>query len=144
MQNRSELACGQTTANVYLSLHTTVGIKPVKEFETINYQYMKHLNRITNLRNTLKPLLVLCGVMCRNFSKMFYWCGIYLFSAKKYEYGGFNHFIAGKIFKWKYCYMDISITYKIKFIRIHNSDDYYYDGYHNCLWIGCVRISYGT
>ena len=26
---------------------------------------MKHLNRITNLRNPLKPLLVLCGVTCR-------------------------------------------------------------------------------
>ena len=28
---------------------------------------MKLLNRITNLRNPLKPLLVLCGVMWRYF-----------------------------------------------------------------------------
>ncbi len=40
----------------------TVCIRPVKDFETLNYQDMKILNRITNLRNPLKPLLVLCGV----------------------------------------------------------------------------------
>ena len=40
-------------------------IKPVKEIETLNYQYMKLSNRITNLRNPLKPLLILCGVTCR-------------------------------------------------------------------------------
>jgi hypothetical protein len=30
---------------------------------------MKHLNRITNLRNPLKPLLVLCGVINRFFHR---------------------------------------------------------------------------
>jgi len=43
-------------------LPVTVCIRQVKDFETLNYQYMKHLNRITNLRKALKPLLVLCGV----------------------------------------------------------------------------------
>ena len=43
-------------------LPLTCCIRPVKEFETHNYPNMKHLNRITNLRNPLKPLLVLCGV----------------------------------------------------------------------------------
>ena len=46
-------------------LPTTFCIRPVKDFETLNYQDMKILNRITNLRNPLKPLLVLCGVMPR-------------------------------------------------------------------------------
>lgn len=45
-----------------------VCIRPVKEFETLNCQDMKHLNRITNFRNPLKPLLVLCGVMWRYLS----------------------------------------------------------------------------
>ena len=31
---------------------------------------MKHLNSITNLRNPLKPLLVLCGVLCSFFSRI--------------------------------------------------------------------------
>jgi len=48
-----------------LRLLLTFRIRPVKEIETLNYQYMKLLNRITNLRNPLKPLLVLCGVTCR-------------------------------------------------------------------------------
>ena len=74
---------------------------------------------------------------------MFYWCGIYLFSAKQKQYGGFNHFIAGKVFRWKYTYMFISITYRFKIDRRHNSEDWYYDGYHNHLWIGFIRIDYG-
>ena len=60
--------------------------------------------------------------------KMFYWFGIYLFNSKKIEYGGFNHFIAGKIFGWKLSYLDIAITYKIKFLWIHKLPQYYYDG----------------
>lgn len=40
----------------------TFCIRPVKEFETYNYQNMKLLDRITSLLNTLNPLLVLCGV----------------------------------------------------------------------------------
>jgi hypothetical protein len=42
-----------------------VCIRPVKEFETLNYQVMKYLNRIKTLRKLLKPLLILCGVMPR-------------------------------------------------------------------------------
>ena len=34
---------------------------------------MKNLNRITNLRNPLKPLLVLCGVIPRCCSNCRYW-----------------------------------------------------------------------
>lgn len=59
--------CGKMVLMVTLwvsvyKLPITFCIKPVKDFEALNYQYMKHLNRITNLRNPLKPLLVLCGV----------------------------------------------------------------------------------
>lgn len=90
----------------------------------------------------MKTFIGFIRCIYRNFSKMFYWCGIYLFNSNKYEYGGFNHLLAGKIFRWKYSYIDISITRKIKFKHIRNSYDYYYDGYHNCLWIGCVRINY--
>ena len=43
----------------------TFCIRPVKEFETLNNQDMKHLNRITTLHKPLKPLLVLCGVIGR-------------------------------------------------------------------------------
>ena len=39
--------------------------KTSKGFETLNCKDMKHLNRITNFRNPLKPLLVLCSVTCR-------------------------------------------------------------------------------
>jgi len=68
---------------------------------------MKTLNRITNNRNLLKNLLGLFGIMYRNFSNMFFWFGIQLFDSRLKEYGGFNHFIAGKIFKWKYCYLSL-------------------------------------
>lgn len=80
----------------------------------------------------------------RLLSKMFFWFGIQIFDSKLKEYGGFNHFIAGKIFRWKYCYLVISIVYQFKFFRIHNDDDSWYDGYHNCLQIGFLRINYGT
>lgn len=77
-------------------------------------------------------------------NNMFYWCGIYLFNTRLYKYGGFNHFIAGKIFKWKYSYMFISITYNIRFKNQYKDEDTYYDGYHNSLHIGFIRIDYGT
>jgi len=80
------------------------------------------------------------AVMCR----MFFWCGIMLFDSSLKKYGGFNHFIAGKIFRWKLDYLELSITYKIRFAWVHNNDYYYYDGYHNCLHFGCFRASYGT
>lgn len=33
--------------------------------------------------------------------------GISVFDARLKEYGGFNHFIAGKIFRWQLHYLDI-------------------------------------
>ena len=76
------------------------------------------------------------------YSQMFFWFGIYLFDSRKIEYGGFNHFISGKIFKWKYCYLMISIKKQFKFDRSH--EEFYYDGYHNYINIGFINISYGT
>ena len=91
-----------------------------------------------------KSQLNILAVMCRTFSQMFFWCGIFLFDARKKEYGGFNHFLAGNVFKWKYTYAEISITYKLGFRWVHNDDNYYYDGYHNHILFGCFRLSYGT
>jgi hypothetical protein len=76
--------------------------------------------------------------------KMFFWYGINLFDGKLKKYGGFNHFIAGKIFRWKYTYLTISFRKQFKFEHIHQDENYYYDGYHNSLTIGCLQISYGT
>jgi len=42
---------------------------------------MKHLNRIINFRNPLKPLLVLCGVMC-----CFYSCDIPDAGRRSYDF----------------------------------------------------------
>lgn len=53
-------------------------------------------------------------------------------------------FLAGKIFRWRLCYLTVYLKKKWKFERINNNDEYYYDGYHNSLWIGFVLISYGT
>jgi len=77
-------------------------------------------------------------------NKMFFWCGIFLFDSKKKEYGGFNHFIAGKIFRWKLDYLQLSITYKIRFLFKYEDDNYFYDGYHNIIQVGCFRASFGT
>ena len=41
--------------------------------------------------------------------------GIYVFDSRKKEYGGFNHFLAGKILKWKLSYLTIRIKRKYKF-----------------------------
>jgi hypothetical protein len=70
--------------------------------------------------------------------------GIHVFDSKLKKYGGFNHFIAGKIFMWRLCYLDIYLKRESKFEIIHNDDYYYYDGYHNSIWIGWILISYGT
>jgi len=48
-------------------------------------------------------------------TSMFFWFGIYLFNSNYKEYGGFNHFIAYKIFRGKYTYMTISLHKKWKF-----------------------------
>lgn len=47
--------------------------------------------------------------MKKFFTNMFFWFGIQLFDSKLKKYGGFNHFIAGKIFKWKFTYLVISL-----------------------------------
>lgn len=70
--------------------------------------------------------------------------GISVFDSRLKKYGGFNHFIAGKIFRWRLCYLDIYLKRKFKFEIVHNDDNHYYDGYHNHVWIGWVLFSYGT
>lgn len=77
-------------------------------------------------------------------NRMFFWCGVLLFDSSNKEYGGFNHFLAGKIFRWKFSYVEISITYNIRLKWIHEDDYFYYDGYHNRIHIGFIRIIYGT
>ncbi len=76
--------------------------------------------------------------------KMFFKWGIDLFDSKKIEYGGFNHFIAGKIFRWKFTYITIYLSKTFKFGYEHETDDCWYDGYHNVIWLGYIHISYGT
>jgi len=78
------------------------------------------------------------------FNKMFFWFGIYLFDSKLKQYGGFNHFIAKHIFRYKFYYLMISLTREWKFTWMHNNTAMYYDGFHNILWIGFLQISYGT
>ncbi len=73
--------------------------------------------------------------------KIFFWCGIRLFDSRSKKYGGFNYFISRKIFKWLYGYIEISITYKFKF-KVHKSDILYYDGYHNFIHMGFIKIDY--
>src|SRR5574343_644933 len=81
--------------------------------------------------------------MCRTFSKMFFWFGIQLFDSSLKKYGGFNHFIAGKIFRWKYCYVIIALRRQWRFEWIHEDDAYYYDGYHNSITINDTQIYLG-
>ena len=64
--------------------------------------------------------------------------GISVFDSRLKKYGGFNHFVAGKIFRWRLCYLDIYFERKFKFEIVHNDENYYYDGYHNHIWIGWV------
>jgi len=102
-------------------------------------------NLNTNVPNENEsPAISVGAVICRTFSQMFFWCGISLFDASKKEYGGFNHFLAKNIFKWKYNYIEISITYKFGFRWMHNNEQCYYDGYHNHILFGFFRLSYGT
>ncbi len=75
---------------------------------------------------------------------MFFWFGVSLFDSKKLEYGGFNHFIAGRIFKWRYRYVIIYLRWSFIFKLSHEDEDFYYDGFHNLLQIGPLQISYGT
>ncbi len=74
----------------------------------------------------------------------FFKYGIDVFDSRLKKYGGFNHFLAGKIFRWKLSYLTIYLKKEWKIERIHNNDKYYYDGYHNSLWVGFLLISYGT
>ena len=74
----------------------------------------------------------------------FFKYGINIFDSKLKKYGGFNHFIAGKIFKQKYNYLTIALRKQQRFEQIHENEDYYYDGYHNSITFGCLQISYGT
>jgi hypothetical protein len=82
--------------------------------------------------------------MKKFFTNMFFWFGIQLFDSKLKKYGGFNHFIAGKIFRWKFTYLVISLRRQWRFEIIHEKPDFYYDGYHNSITFGCLQISYGT
>ena len=77
-------------------------------------------------------------------SNTFFKYGINLFDSRLKKYGGFNHFLAGKIFRWRYRYLTISLKKEFKIEIIHRDDNYYYDGYLNSLWLGWVLISYGT
>ena len=74
----------------------------------------------------------------------FFKYGIEIFDSRLKKYGGFGHFIAGKIFLWRLYYLTIYIKKEFKISRIHENEEYYYDGYHNSIWIGFVLISYGT
>jgi hypothetical protein len=74
----------------------------------------------------------------------FYKYGIAVFDARAKEYGGFNHFIAKNIFKWRLCYLSICLNKKFKFEVKYNDDDTYYDGYHNHIWLGWLLIYWGT
>lgn len=72
--------------------------------------------------------------------QMFFWFGMNVFDSNQKKYGGFNHFIAGEIFRWNYSYLTISLVRKWSFGR----DKIYYDGYHHSMNFGCLCISYGT
>jgi len=93
---------------------------------------------------TDKKQWTLYGVMCRTLSNTFFKYGINVFDSRLKKYGGFNHFFAGTIFRWRYHYLTIYLKKEFKIERIHKDDNYYYDGYHNSLWLGWVLISYGT
>lgn len=76
--------------------------------------------------------------------KYFFKYGVKIFDSSKIEYGGFNHFIAGNIFRWKFCYLYLSLHKEFEFLFCHENQDYFYDGYHNFIKIGFLQISYGT
>ena len=83
-------------------------------------------------------------LIIKKFNDMFFWFGIQLFDSSRKECGGFNHFIAGVIFRWKFDYIVICIRKQWSFKWIHEDKEFYYDGYHNCINIGILQISYGT
>lgn len=78
----------------------------------------------------------------KRLDDMFFWCGIHLFESRLKEYGGFNHFIAGKIFGWRYCYLSIELRWAWSFKS--SFEEHYYDGFHNNWNFAFIRISYGT
>ena len=66
------------------------------------------------------------------------------FDSKLKQYGGFNHWISKYIFRYKLHYLDIYLKKEFKYEVIHEDDAYYYDGYHNSIWLGFILFSYGT
>lgn len=80
----------------------------------------------------------------RMMNKMFFKWGIDLFDSRLKKYGGFNHFLAGKIFRWKLCYLTIYLKWAWDWEWEHRQEECYYDGYHNHISLGFVLISYGT
>lgn len=64
---------------------------------------------------------------------------IWLFDARLKEYGGFNHWIA-KLLGGRYDYLIIGLG---DWDWKHIYHEFYYDGYHNELHIGYLRIYYG-
>lgn len=78
----------------------------------------------------------------KRLDDMFFWFGIQLFDSKLKKYGGFNHFIAGNIFQWKYSYLIIELKWAWAFDS--SFEENYYDGFHNYWNFAFLHISYGT
>lgn len=57
-------------------------------------------------------------------------------------YKGKNVWI-GKLFKHRIWYLGISVGLFFDFKFIRNNKDYYYDGFHNEICIGCICIWWG-
>lgn len=74
----------------------------------------------------------------------FFKYGVSVFDGRQKQFGGFNHWIAKYVFRWRLCYLDIYLEKQFKFEICHKKEESYYDGYHNSIWIGFVLISYGT
>jgi len=70
--------------------------------------------------------------------------GLSIFDSSKKEFGGFNHFLAGKIFRWKLTHLDIYLKKNFKLEIRHNDNKYYYDYYHNHIWFCWILLEYGT
>jgi len=81
--------------------------------------------------------------MSRRENIFFRW-GVNVFDYKKKEYGGYNHWIARYIFRNQLAYLTIYLKKEWKLELIHNDDEYYYDGFHDSLWVGPILFSYGT
>lgn len=89
----------------------------------------------------LKEIKKNIGILLSN---MFFCYGVVLFDSRFKKYGGFNHFLAYKVFRYKYDYVGITIAKQFKFDSIFEDEEYYYDGYHNIINIGFIQIYYGT